>query len=142
MSMHVDPCFSLALRRADRIVTQLYNQHMAASGLRGTQYSVMRAVGDHGCVTAGDLSRSLRMDQTTVSRALKPLLRDGLLKASASPTDGREKMLCITDEGRELLGATQSAWEKAQQELRAALGEETSQQLLAVTRKIAALGEP
>ena len=137
MSTHVDPCLSYALRRADRIVTQLYNRHLGPTGLRGTQYSVLRAIGDDGCVTARELSSRLTMDQTTVSRALKPLIRDGYLEAREGPLDRREKILCLTAAGKQVSARAHAAWEEAQAELRGLLGDATSDELLDVSRKIA-----
>ena len=141
MSTHADICLSYALRRADRIVTQIYNRHLSPTGLRGTQFTVLRAIGEDGCITARELSARLTMDQTTVSRALKPLLRDGLLEAREGPLDRREKILCVTAHGKSVFKKAEKAWEEAQTELRSSLGKRTSDQLIAVTREIASIGE-
>lgn len=141
MSMHADPCLSLALRRADRVVSQLYGKHFGPTGLRGTQYSVLRAIGEDGCITARELCERLLIDQTTASRAIKLLLRDGFLDARESPVDRRERLLCLTDDGRQIYAEAHAAWERAQAELRARLGEETSRELLELAARISAIDE-
>lgn len=42
------PCNCLAIRQAARQVTQLYDRHLAAAGLRSTQYSILSKLGRLG----------------------------------------------------------------------------------------------
>ncbi len=139
MNTSDDACLSLALRQADRVVTQLYNRHLSTCGLRGTQYAILRAISETGCVTAGDLSEALRLDQTSVSRALKPLLRDGYIEAREGPMDRRQRLLCLTDTGREVFAQAVGHWEQAQQELQKKLGKRDSAALLRLSQHILAL---
>lgn len=140
MSTQRKPCLSLALRRADRVVSQLYNRHIGPTGLRGTQFSVLTVIAEHDCITAKDLSEFLQMDQTTASRALKPLLREGYIVARPAPHDRREKMLCLTKAGEQAHARARKAWMKAQEELREKLGERDSEALLRVTRRVQQIG--
>ena len=139
MSTQRKPCLCLALRRADRVISQLYNRHISPTGIRGTQFSVLSVVAEHDCITARDLSEGLQMDQTTASRALKPLIRDGYIEAKPAPHDRREKMLCLTKEGRRAYDRAFEAWLEAQEELRDKLGARDSEALLRLMRRVSQL---
>ncbi|MEL7047330.1 MAG: MarR family winged helix-turn-helix transcriptional regulator, partial [Pseudomonadota bacterium] len=78
-------------------------------------------------------------DQTTASRALKPLIRDGYVEAKPAPHDRREKMLCLTKEGRRAYDRAFEAWLGAQDELREKLGSKDSEALIRLTRRISQL---
>jgi len=141
MSMQENACLSLALRRADRVVSQLYSKHIGPTGIRGTQFSVLSAIAEFDCIRARDLSEALQMDQTTASRALQPLIRDGYITAKPAPHDRREKMLCLTTSGRRVHKQARAAWARAQEELRGKLGDRDSDALLRVTRRVCQLAE-
>jgi DNA-binding MarR family transcriptional regulator len=141
MSTQRPPCLALALRRADRVVSQLYNRHIAPTGLRGTQFTVLSVIAEQDCITARDLSEALCMDPTTASRALKPLIRDGYVEARPAPHDRREKMLCLTRAGRRVHEKAYRGWTKAQEELRQRLGAVDSDALLGLMRRVSQLGD-
>src|SRR3974377_2172728 len=42
------PCNCLAIRQAARVITQLYDRHLAAENLRTTQYSILSKLGRLG----------------------------------------------------------------------------------------------
>ena len=54
----------------------------------------------------------LAMDRTTLTAALKPLKRRGLLKVTADPADGRGRLMTLTAKGRKLLARAVPAWKK------------------------------
>ena len=76
-------CNSLALRQAARHVTQFYDQFLAPSGLRSTQYSILARLQRRGPMTINALAAALVMDRTTLSRNILPLQRDGLIAVGA-----------------------------------------------------------
>src|ERR1700749_4963115 len=83
------PCMSASLRRASRVVTQLYEDALRPTGLRGTQFTVLQALSLAGEVTQGDLGRILAMDSTTLTRTLTILSRHGWI-AKRRGQDRRE----------------------------------------------------
>lgn len=141
MSTQRPPCLALALRRADRVVSQLYNRYISPTGLRGTQFTVLGVIADQDCITARDLSEALCMDPTTASRALKPLIRDGYVEARPAPHDRREKMLCLTPAGRSVHAEACDAWSQAQDELRRRLGAQDSDALLDLMRRVSRVAD-
>jgi len=68
-----------------------------------------------GEVTINGLAERMAMDRTTLSRNLKPLVREGLLEVS--PGDGRTRLMCISPEGKRALDEACPMWQVAQQEV-------------------------
>ena len=73
-------CNCFAVRSAARHVTQFYDQHLASSGLRTTQFSILSKLKRNGPMTINPLAAELAMDRTTLGRNILPLERDGLIR--------------------------------------------------------------
>ena len=67
-----EECNCLALRAAARHVTQFYDQVLAASGLRTTQFSILAKLKRKGPQTINALAGDLVMDRTTLGRNVLP----------------------------------------------------------------------
>ena len=113
------PCTCFRLRRAARQVSQLYDRALAGAGLNVNQYSILRHA--RAPRTLGALAARLGMDRTTLTRNLQPLLRDGWL-AEERGDDPRQRVLSITDAGRQRLEQAQPLWRRAQRRVDALLG--------------------
>ena len=133
-----DICLGLSLRKADRVVSQLYNEYMAPLGIRITQFSVLRSLHFTGTTTASEIQKILTMEQTTVSRALKPLIRDGYI-AVAEGASKREKALSLTKAGETLYQSALEPWNKVQELLRSRLGQGQDDALIALSQQIVAI---
>src|SRR5262249_10690120 len=107
-------CNCQSLRQASRVVTQFYDQHLAPSGLRTTQFSILRAVDRLEPITINALAAELVIDRTTLGRNVLPLERDGLIRIEPSATDARSKELRLTRKGAARLGAAVPRWSEAQ----------------------------
>lgn len=59
----------------------------------------------------------LAMDRTTLTAALKPLERRGLVKISADPADRRSRSLALTIKGRNLLARALPVWQSTHNEI-------------------------
>ena len=117
----VRTCACFNLRKAARAVTQLYDEVLAPSGLRGTQFSVLAVISAAGPATMTDLADTLVMDRTTLTRNLKPLLDRGLVERGEGE-DRRQRPIAITPAGRDALGQALPLWEKAQARIAGGLG--------------------
>lgn len=126
------PCTCFAIRRAARLVSQGYDRALASTGLRTTQFSLLSALDRHGPHNPADLAEALLMDRTTMSRAVRPLERDGLVAVQPDPEDGRGRILAITPTGRAKLEEARPLWAQAEARQREAYGEERSRQLHAL----------
>ncbi|WGL17333.1 MarR family winged helix-turn-helix transcriptional regulator [Microbulbifer bruguierae] len=131
----VEPCLALSLRKANRVLTQIYDQDMAANGIKITQFAILRAVYYLGETTNRKLQEVLVLDQTTLSRNLKPLLRDAYLEAHPGQ-DRREKYLRLSKEGKRLFLQSEKDWQRTQDNLKALLGEKLTERLLSVGQAV------
>lgn len=117
-------CTNFKLRQLTRRVTQHYDRHLALSGLKTTQYSLLSHVDRLGPLPPGGLARRMDMDASTLSRNLRPLLASGWLRMDEG-VDARTRELNITDAGRELRRRAQRHWKAAQVALNQQLGPAT-----------------
>jgi DNA-binding MarR family transcriptional regulator len=115
-------CNCLALRQAARHVTQFYDQYLAATGLRSTQFSILAKLQWLGPMTINALARELVMDRTTLGRTMLPLERDGLIAIRDGIRDRRSKELAVTKAGTERLRRAAKLWAQAQKEFEARFG--------------------
>lgn len=114
-------CTNLKLRQLMRRVAQLYDAEVGKTGLRGTQYSLLSYAVRLGPVRPTDLARAMKVDASTLTRNLRPLLDAGLLRMDAGP-DGRTRLVSATAAGREKRQEAQRRWRVAQEALNARLG--------------------
>jgi len=63
-----EECNCLAVRQAARHITQFYDQFLAPSGLRTTQFSILAKLRRLGLMTINALAAEMVMDRTTLSR--------------------------------------------------------------------------
>jgi DNA-binding MarR family transcriptional regulator len=132
------PCLCNALRQASRAVSRLYDEELRAVGLRTTQYSLLRVLARAGQVRQGDLSGLTSLDETTLTRNLRLLVKAGWI-AVRSGDDRREKLVTITAAGTAKLAEARPAWERAQTRMQALLPQDTWQGLLAILPEVARL---
>ncbi len=128
-------CVCFNIRKASRVVTQVYEEAMSKTGLRGTQFSVLVVVALFGSITITRLAENLVMDRTTLSRNLKPLEKRQLLKVIAG-ADRRTRVVQLTDSGHNTLKAALPLWKKTQQKIARLMGSERLDNLLGELRAI------
>jgi DNA-binding MarR family transcriptional regulator len=116
-------CTNLKLRQLMRRVAQLYDAEVGKTGLRGTQYSLLSYVVKLGPIRPGDLARTMKVDASTLTRNLRPLMADGFLVLEPGP-DARSRLVRATDAGREKRQEAQRRWRVAQESLNQRVGME------------------
>lgn len=134
--MRIATCNCLALRQAARHVTQFYDQVLAPSGLRTTQFSVLAKLHHLGPMTINNLAKNLVMDRTTLGRNILPLQRDGLIAAVRGAADRRSKELHVTKAGQARLRTATKLWAIAQGRFEAVFGAPRASALRAVLREV------
>jgi len=65
----------------------------------------------------GPVASLLAMDRTTLTAALKPLERRGLVKVESDPADRRSRILILTEKGRSLLARALPVWQRTHEEI-------------------------
>jgi DNA-binding MarR family transcriptional regulator len=145
-------CTCLALRRATRRVTQIYDAHMKPLGLRITQFAVLGQLAGAGAPAAPAqisatspgamsitaLARRLGLDRSTLGRNLRPLIKAGLVVMEGGE-DRRAHTLALTDAGRALLDKAIPLWRDAQKHVSEKLGREKTRALRAVLDETTAI---
>ncbi|MGH1374640.1 MAG: MarR family winged helix-turn-helix transcriptional regulator [Cellvibrionaceae bacterium] len=116
-------------------MTQIYDHNMSRHGIKVTQFSIIRAVSFLGEASHKTLQDALVLDQTTLSRNLKPLIRDGFLDR-VEGSDRREKLVRLSKQGKTLFNAAKKDWKKSQEMIADALGEKMTHQLLEVSDRV------
>jgi DNA-binding MarR family transcriptional regulator len=107
------------VRQAARHITQFYDQFLAASWLRTTQFSIRAKLRRLGPMTINVLAADLVMDRTTLGRNILPLERDGLIAVEKGRRD-RRSTLRLTEAGQARFRAAVKEWAEAQKQFEAA----------------------
>jgi DNA-binding MarR family transcriptional regulator len=132
------PCLCNALRQASRAVSRLYDEELRGVGLRTTQYSLLCMLARTGEVRQGDLGGFIHLEETTLTRNLRPLVVAGWVSVR-SGDDRREKLVSITKAGTAKRAEARPAWERAQKRMQALLPEGAWQGLMAILPEVAKL---
>ncbi len=116
-------CTNIKLRQLMRRIAKHYDDEVGKTGLKGTQYSLLSYVLKLGPIAPGELARAMKIDASTLTRNLKPLVASGLLALDAG-ADARSRIVSITDAGREKRQEAQRRWKVAQTGINQMLGNE------------------
>lgn len=114
-------CTCFNLRKAVRAVTQMYDEALRPSGLRATQFSLLSVVENNGPIGIAELAKRLVTDRTTLTRNLKPLLREELLEV-VEGADRRHRPIALTSKGRDTLARALPLWREVQGQMADGLG--------------------
>jgi len=133
-------CNCLAVRQAARYVTQFYDHHLAAAGLRTTQYGILAKLKRHGPMSINTLAAELIMDRTTLGRNVRPLERDGLIVIESDRDDRRSKVLRLSKAGDARFQRAHKAWAEAQKRFEGAYGGKEAAELRERLRDVVASG--
>jgi DNA-binding MarR family transcriptional regulator len=134
-------CAAGTLRRANRVVSRLYDSFLKPSGIRATQYTVLSIVAARGPLAVNQLAKMLVMDRTTLARDLKPLEREGFIKISIDSDDNRVRLAAITEKGRATLEKARPLWQEAQKHMVKVLGEERLINLVKELQEVVAVAK-
>jgi DNA-binding MarR family transcriptional regulator len=113
-------CTCFKLRKLTRTMSRLYDQHLAQSGLKTTQYSVLVHAAREALPVA-ELADRLGTERTTLTRNLKPLIEAGWI-VLAPGADSRQRIVTVTEQGRAKQQAAYPHWRAAQTEFENLVG--------------------
>jgi DNA-binding MarR family transcriptional regulator len=133
-----EECNCFAVRAAARHVTQFYDQFLAPTGLRTSQFSILAKLKRKGPLTINALAENMVMDRTTLSRNILPLERDGLIRIEPNSSDRRSKELHLTKAGERRLQAGRVAWAQAQARFETRFGARRAADFRAMLRAVVA----
>jgi DNA-binding MarR family transcriptional regulator len=135
--MDVVACLCSNTRRAALALTALYDDALAGTGLKVTQFSLLRAVSRHDQPNLTELSEATGLDRSTLGRNLRVL--EGLGLVALSPgDDSRDRRVRLTATGRARIDAAAREWARLQERLTRALGDD-AERLVAIARRVTEL---
>ena len=114
-------CACFNLRKASRVITQMFDKAIKPYGLRGTQFSILAVLAAAGPETISRLSHILAMDRTTLTRNLRPMEKSDTIKL-ARGEDPRSKRVHLTPKGKRIFVNAFPHWEKTQKRVIEKLG--------------------
>lgn len=137
------PCVCLHVRKLGRQLSQIYDHFLRPAGIRSTQYGLLKCVETLYEPFISDIGRALSMDQTTVTRNVEKLERQGLVETKTHPSDSRKKMVALTPSGTAKLLEAHPLWQNAQDHVRSHIGEDNRSDLLRLLQEAStAIKEP
>jgi DNA-binding MarR family transcriptional regulator len=110
------------VQRAARALARRFDEALRPLGLTNGQFSLMMSLNRPEAPAMGAVAALLAMDRTTLTAALKPLARRGLLRITSDPEDRRARRLELTGQGKKLLARAVPVWTSTHATVEAFLG--------------------
>jgi DNA-binding MarR family transcriptional regulator len=107
-----DACLCLHVQRAARALARRFDEALRPLGLTNGQFSLMVSLNRPKAPSIGSVAALLAMDRTTLTAALKPLERRGLVEVMVDPDDKRSRLMTLTPTGKALLASAVPIWER------------------------------
>ncbi len=121
-TLHVrDHCLCLHVQRAARTLARRFDEALRPVGLTNGQFSLMMALNRPVPASFGPVAELLAMDRTTLTAALKPLERRGLVAIAVDPADRRGRLLSLTPDGLALLASAVPIWQQTHEAIEATM---------------------
>jgi DNA-binding MarR family transcriptional regulator len=106
-------CVCTAARRRARELTRDFEKAMRGAGLRGAQFNLLATLVQTGPLPTSRLAEFLGLERTTLTRNLRPLVRDGLVRIEEGE-DRRIREVAVTPSGKEAARRAFPFWKRAQ----------------------------
>lgn len=129
-------CLCTNLRRAARGVSRFYDGALDGFGINVAQYSLLNNLLRLDQPSISSLAEAMGLDRSTLGRNVRVLEAAGLVRLMEGD-DQRNRLVQLTEAGRERLAAALPAWEAAQQRLIDRLGAQKRETLLALLNELA-----
>ena len=124
-------------RLAARRISQFLDQALAPTGLGTAQLGLMAQIAAAEDDTLSALARRSGLEQSTLSRNLRTLEKDGLIEIATVEHDQRRRAVWLTEKGARRLEAALPVWRRAQAELARHLSPELPRKLAAAAMALA-----
>jgi DNA-binding MarR family transcriptional regulator len=118
-----DSCLCLHVQRAARALARRFDEAFRPLDLTNQQFSLLMSLNRPAPPGLGAVASLLAMDRTTLTAALKPLERRGLVEVTVDPDDKRGRLVALTAAGRRLLARAVPIWTRTHAELDARLAD-------------------
>ena len=118
-----DTCLCFRAQKAARSMARRFDAALRPHGLTSGQFSLLNAANREDPATMSEIAALLGTDRTTLTAAVKPLARRGLVSVETGADDRRNRRIDLTDQGRALLARATPVWRDCHRTLDARLGE-------------------
>ncbi|SMF67175.1 DNA-binding transcriptional regulator, MarR family [Tistlia consotensis] len=112
-----DACLCLHVQRAARALARRFDEALRPLELTNGQFSLLMSLNRPSPPTMGSVAALLAMDRTTLTAALKPLQRRGLVSVTVDPGDRRSRRMSLTPAGSALLARAVPIWRSTHAEV-------------------------
>ena len=124
-----NPCVCYNFRKVTRSITQLYDEVLKPTGIRGTQYTLLCVTAMRQPINFNDIAKITSSDKTTIARNLKLLEGKGLVHFEAGE-DRRQRVVSLTKKGQGILIEAYPLWRKVQNRVKDVMGKNRVESLL------------
>ncbi len=132
-----DTCLCLHAQRAARALARRFDEALRPLDLTNGQFSLMMSLNRPQPPAMAAVAQLLAMDRTTLTAALKPLVRRGLVKATPDRRDRRSRLLTMTPKGHAALMDALPIWQATHTALEQALPPTDAEELRRGLRAVA-----
>jgi DNA-binding MarR family transcriptional regulator len=112
-----DRCLCLHVQRAARALARRFDEELRPFDLTNGQFSLLMSLNRPEPPSMGPVASLLAMDRTTLTAALKPLERRGLVRIANDAADRRSRVLILTEKGRNLLARALPVWKATHEDI-------------------------
>ena len=112
-----DCCLCLHVQRAARALARRFDEALRPLGLTNGQFSLLMSLNRPEPPAMAAVASLLAMDRTTLTAALKPLARRGLVRIASDPADRRSRLIALTTKGMTLLARAVPIWQHTHREV-------------------------
>jgi DNA-binding MarR family transcriptional regulator len=116
-----DTCLCLHAQRTARALARRFDEAFRPLGLTNGQFSLMMSLNRPQPVPMAPVAALLAMDRTTLTAALKPLARRGLVTLMVDPEDKRGRLIALSKIGLRLLARALPIWKATHASIEAQL---------------------
>ena len=114
-------CHCIALRQIALKLTKIYDEALIDTGIKVTQYSLLKNIENIGTPNINNLAISTQLDRSTLARNLDKLERMKLIFFKFG-NDKRNKILSLTPHGKQILIKANISWKTIQDKITKNLG--------------------
>lgn len=132
-----DTCLCLHVQRAARALARRFDEALRPLDLTNGQFSLLMSLNRPAPPGMGSVAVLLAMDRTTLTAALKPLERRGLIAVAPDPADRRSRLMTLLPAGRALLARAVPIWQATHRAVDDDLGDGVPERLRSDLRALA-----
>ena len=124
------------INMASRSFARLGERRVKALGFNIGQLPVLYMLRNGAEMSQKDLAKFAKIEQPSMAQMLARMERDGLIRRTPDPTDGRSSLVSLTDAARERLPAARQALEEGREVVLAGFSADEVQTLLRLMRRL------